>query len=248
METIFKKNSIKDLNAQELEQIASFCSDEATFLLLKETFNHIESENNAMELPAASVKQNLDDLFAQTYPQNTIAAPAPMRQIPFYKQGYFRAIAAVLVVAVMTVVIKNALSDSINNTTLAKNESRKVKQNKEPKKTVELKSNLVPMASVKNLNKENDVKVKFQNPDDLVSTDFEALPNTLDDNKSVMLVSVSEDLSGFRTLDLQLSSSKDLSQTFEWTTMQDDADKFSPQSEQLKATLPDMLAVLFATY
>ena len=42
METIFKKNSINELNAHELEQIASFCSDEATFLLLKETFNHIE--------------------------------------------------------------------------------------------------------------------------------------------------------------------------------------------------------------
>ena len=134
METIFKKNSIKDLNAQELEQIASFCSDEATFLLLKETFNHIESENNAMELPAASVKQNLDDLFAQTYPKISPSVPAPMRQIPLYKQGYFRAIAAVLVVAVMTVVIKNALSDPINNTALAKMESKSVKQNKEPKK------------------------------------------------------------------------------------------------------------------
>ena len=72
METIFKKNSINELNAQELEQIASFCSDEATFLLLKETFNHIESENNTRELPALSVKHNLDDLFVQTYPQNTI--------------------------------------------------------------------------------------------------------------------------------------------------------------------------------
>ncbi len=247
METIFKKNSIKDLNAQELEQIASFCSDEATFLLLKETFNHIESENNAMELPAASVKQNLDDLFTQTYPKISPSVPAPMRQIPLYKQGYFRAIAAVLVVAVMTVVIKNALSDPINNTALAKMESKSVKQNKEPKKTVEQKSNIVPMASVKNLNKENDVKVKFQNPDDLVSTDFEALPNTLDDTKLVKLLSVTEDLSGFRTLDLQLSSAKDFSQTFEWTPRQDN-DKFSPQSEQIKATLPDMFAVLFATY
>ena len=247
METIFKKNSIKDLNAQELEQIASFCSDEATFLLLKETFNHIESENNAMELPAASVKQNLDDLFAQTYPKISPSVPAPMRQIPLYKQGYFRAIAAVLVVAVMTVVIKNALSDPINNTALAKMESKSVKQIKEPKKTVEQKSNIVPMASVKNLNKENDVKVKFQNPDDLVSTDFEALPNTLDDTKLVKLLSVTEDLSGFRTLDLQLSSAKDFSQTFEWTSRQDN-DKFSPQSEQIKATLPDMFAVLFATY
>jgi len=247
METIFKKNSIKDLNAQELEQIASFCSDEATFLLLKETFNHIESENNAMELPAASVKQNLDDLFAQTYPKISPSVPVPMRQIPLYKQGYFRAIAAVLVVAVMTVVIKNALSDPINHTALAKMESKSVKQNKEPKKTVEQKSNIVPMASVKNLNKENDVKVKFQNPDDLVSTDFEALPNTLDDTKLVKLLSVTEDLSGFRTLDLQLSSAKDFSQTFEWTSRQDN-DKFSPQSEQIKATLPDMFAVLFATY
>lgn len=248
METIFRKNSIKELNAQELEQIASFCSDEATFLLLKETFNHIESENNTSELPALSVKHNLDDLFVQTYPQNTIVVPSPVRQIPFYKQGYFRAIAAVLVLAVMTVVIKNALSDPINNTALAKMESKSVKQNKEPKKTVEQKSKIVPMASVKNLNEENDVKVKFQNSDDFVSTDFETLPNILDDNKSLILVSVTEDVSSYKTLDIQLSSSKDLSQTFEWIPRQDEVDKFSPQSNPIKASLPDMFAVLFATY
>ena len=94
----------------------------------------------------------------------------------------------------------------------------------------------------------NDVKVKFQNSDDFVSTDFETLPNVLDDNKSIKLLSVTEDVSSYRTLDFQLSSSKDLSQTFEWTTRQDDVDKFSPQSNPIKASLPDMFAVLFATY
>jgi len=248
MENIFKKNSIKELNAQELEQIASFCSDEATFLLLKQTFNHIESENNTIELPAASVKQNLDDLFALTYAEKATTIEAPIRQLPFYKQTYFRAIAAVLVVALLTVVIKNSLSDPINKTSLAKNEANKTKQTKDLKETVEQKSNIVPMASVKNLNMVDVVKVKFQNSDALVSDDLETLPNVLDDNKSIKLVSATEDVSSYRTLDIQSSSVKDLSQTFEWTTMQDDVDKFSPRSDQIKASLPDMFAVLFATY
>lgn len=248
MEKIFNKNSIKELNALELEQIASICSDEATFLLLKETFKHIESENNAMELPAASVKQNLDDLFAQTYPQISSSSPAPMRQIPFYKQGYFRAIAAILVVAVLIFVFKSALSNPMNNTTLAKIESRKAKQNKEPKKTVEQKLNIVPVASGKNLNQENDVKVKFQNFDDLVSADFETLPHSINENKSLNLISRADDLTTCPTADIQLSNVKDLSQSFEWSTLQNEEDKFSIQSGSINVILPNMLAVLFATY
>lgn len=79
-----------ELSSQELTEISPFCSDEQSFLAMKEVLNHTKSISSGPKLtPQVSNKETLDAVFNATYGQTTKKA--------FYLQPLFQVAAALLI-------------------------------------------------------------------------------------------------------------------------------------------------------
>lgn len=88
-DSILEKN-YDELSPQELGEISPFCSDEQSFLAMKEVLNHTKSISSGPKLtPQASNKEALDAVFKTTYGQATKKA--------FYLQPLFQVAAALLI-------------------------------------------------------------------------------------------------------------------------------------------------------